>query len=232
MTGISKQFFVVLVFLFCNFSLCLESEEHKYISFLDKPSFSITSLDKEITITGETSSLLNSSKFTIQIPNFKLNSNNLSVNIASKEAVYNKKIGHIKFKDSVNLQALNKNDNLLISSEEMIFDLTNATFSSVHDVFTNFNNIEIQSHGIEMTQREDNLYTEFSKGIFQIKNIDSINKGYANKLYIISEDNKIILEEEAILDQDGLIIRSDLIHYDYNLNKILKSINSIIENNS
>ena len=48
----------------------------------------------------------------------------------------------------------------------------------------------------------------------------------------ISENNKIILEGEAFLDQDGFIIKSDLIHYDYSLNKILKSINSSIENNS
>ena len=83
-----------------------------------------------------------------------------------------------------------------------------------------------------MTQKAGNLHTEFSEGAFQIRNIGSISKGYAKKLYIISEDNKIILEEEALLDQDGFIIKSDLIHYDYSLNKILKSINSSIENNS
>ena len=138
----------------------------------------------------------------------------------------------MKFKDSAELEALNKTDKLIISSEEITLDLTNETFSSVEDVLTNLNNLEIKSIGIEMTQKAGNLYAEFSEGTFQIRNKGSISKGYAEKLYIISEDNKIILEEQALLDQDGFIIKSDLIHYDYSLNKILKSINSSIENNS
>ena len=111
-------------------------------------------------------------------------------------------------------------------------DLTNETFSSVQDVLTNFNNLEIKSLGVEVTQKAENLHAEFSEGTFQTRNKESISKGYAKKLYIIAEKNKIILEEEALLDQDGFIIKSDLIHYDYSLNQILKSINSSIENKS
>ena len=232
MSSITKHFFIILVSLFCNFSLCNEPEDLKYISVLDKPSFSITSAERQIILTGESSSSLNGSEFTIQTPNFKLNSNKLLVNINSKEAIYNKNIGFIKFKDSAELEALNNTDKLIISSEEITLDLTNETFSSVQDVLTNLNNLEIKSSGIEMTQKAGNLHAEFNEGAFQIRNIGSISKGYAKKLYIISEDNKIILEEEAVLDQDGFIIKSDLIHYDYSLNKILKSINSSIENNS
>ena len=121
---------------------------------------------------------------------------------------------------------------MIISSEEITLNLTNETFSSIQDVLTKLNNLEIKSFGIEITQKAGNLHAEFSEGTFQIRNLGSISKGYAKKLYIISEDNKIILEEEALLDQDGFIIKSDLIHYDYSLNKILKSINSSIENNS
>ena len=232
MSYITKHFFIILVSLFYNFSFCNEPEDLKYISVIDKPYFSISSPERQITLTGESSSSLNGSEFTIQIPSFKLNSNKLLVNINSKEAIYNKNIGFIKFKDSAELEALNKKDKLIISSEEITLNLTNETFSSVQDVLTNLNNLEIKSLGIEMTQKAGNLHAEFSEGAFQIRNIGSISKGYAKKLYIISEDNKIILEEEALLDQDGFIIKSDLIHYDYSLNKILKSINSSIENNS
>ena len=232
MSCITKHLFIVLISLFCNFNFCNESEDLDYVSVIDKPSFSINSSDRQITLKGESSSSLNGSEFIIQIPNFKLKSNKLFVNINSKEAIYNKNIGFIKFKDSAELEALNKTDKLIISSEEITLDLTNETFSSVEDVLTNFNNLEIKSLGLEMTQKAGNLYAKFSEGTFQIRNIGSISKGYAEKLYIISEDNKIILEEEALLDQDGFIIKSDLIHYDYSLNKILKSINSSIENNS
>ena len=227
-----KHLFIVLIFLFYNFSFCNEPENLDYISVLDKPSFSINSPDRQITLTGETSSFHGSSEFIIQIPNFKLNSNKLSVNINSKDAIYNKNNGFIKFKDSVKLQSLSKKDNLVISSEEIILNLTHDTFLSTQEALTNLNNLEIKSLGIEMIQKGGNLNAEFRKGSFQIKNVDSIYKGYAQMLYIISEENKIILEGEAFLNQDGFTIKSDLIHYDYSLNKILKSVNSSIENNS
>ncbi len=232
MSRITKHFFIILASLFSNFSFCNEPEDLKFISALNKPSFSITSPERQITLTGESSSSLNGLEFTIQFPNFKLNSNKLLVNINSKEAIYNKNIGFIKFKDSAELEALNKKDKLVISSEEITLNLTNETLTSKQDVITNLNNLEIKSLGIEMTRKVDNLYAEFNEGTFQITSLGSISKGYAKKLYIMSEANKIILEEEALLDQDGFIIKSDLIHYDYSLNKILKSINSSIENNS
>ena len=232
MSSISKNLFIFFVSLFFNFIHCNETEDFKYISILDKPFFSIASPDRQITLAGKKSNLHNSSKFTIQIPNFKLNSNKLSVNIKSKEAIYNTNIGFIKFKDSVKLRGLNKKHNLIISSEEITLNLTNETFSSEKDVLTNLNNLEIKSLGIEMTENRGNFLAEFSEGTFHVKNAGSMSKGYAKKLYIISEDNKIILEDEALLDQDGFIIESDLIHYDYSLNKIIKSINSSIENNS
>ena len=232
MYSIKENLFIVVISLFCNLNFCNELVDLDYISVLDKPSFSINSPDKQISLTGETSSFHGSSEFTIQIPNFRLNSNKLSVNIYSKNAIYNKNNGLIKFKDSVKLQSLSKKDNLVISGEEIILNLTHETFSSTREVLTNLNDLEIKSLGIEMTQKGGNLSAKFSKGSFQIKNAGSKNKGYAKKLYIISEDNEIILEGEAFLDQDGFIIKSDLIHYDYTLNKILKSINSSIENNS
>ncbi len=232
MSCITKHLFIVLIPLFCNFSFCNEPEDLDYISVLDKPSFTIISPNRQITLIGETSSFDESSEFTIQFPYFKLNSNKLLVNINSKEAIYNRNIGSIKFKDSAELEALNKKDKLIISSEEITLNLTNDTFSSMQDVITNLNDLEIKSLGIELTQKSGNLHAEFSEGTFLNKNIGSISKGYAKKLYIISEDNKIILKEEALIDQDGFIIKSDLIHYDYSLNKILKSINSSIENNS
>ena len=232
MSYTTKHLFFVLVSLLYNFIFCNESEDPNYISVLDKPTFSINSPDRQITLTGESSSFNDSSELTIQFPNFKLNSNELLVNINSKEAIYNRNIGSIEFKDSAELEALNKKDKLIISSEEMTLNLTNDTFSSMKDVLTNLNDLEIKSLGMELTQKAGNLYAEFNEGTFLIKDLESISKGYAKKLYIISEYNKIILEEEAFLDQDGFIIKSDLIHYDYSLNKILKSINSSIENNS
>ena len=230
MSGTPK-FVIILASLLCTNGFCDELEDAKYISVLDKPSFSINSPNRQITLQGKTSSFRSSSEFTIKIPNLKMILNNLSANIDSREAIYNKNNGFIKFKNSVKLQVLNKKDKLSISSEEITLNLETDTISSTKDVLTKFNNLEIKSSGIDLIQKTGDLYAEFSEGTFQIKNLGSISKGYANRLYINSVENKITLEEEALLDQDGFIIKSDLIHYDYSANKILKSINSSIENN-
>ena len=232
MTFNTKPLFLIFISLLCNFSFCNEVGDLDFFSVLEKPSFSINSPDRQITLTGETSIIHESSELTIQFPNFKLNSDGLLVNINSKEAIYNGNIGYIEFKNSAELEVFNQKDKLIIFSEAITLNLTNDTVSSMKDVLTNLNDLEIKSSGIELTQKAGNLLAEFNEGTFQINNVGSISKGYAKKLYIISEDNKIILEEEALLDQDGFILQSDLIHYDYSLNKILKSINSSIENNS
>ena len=88
MSCITKHLFIVLISLFCNFSFCNESEDLDYLSVLDKPSFSITSSERQIILTGESSNSLNGSEFTIQIPSFKLNSNKFLVNINSKAVSY------------------------------------------------------------------------------------------------------------------------------------------------
>ena len=74
------------------------------------------------------------------------------------------------------------------------------------------------------------FYAEFDKGTIEINNSDSIYKGYAKKIIISPVESILVLDGKALLDQEGLIIKSDLIHYDYLKKKIIKSVNSEIEN--
>ena len=98
-------------------------------------------------------------------------------------------------------------------------------------VSTTLRDANITSLGLDIAQDIDGIKAEFNKGNIKIKDEEIYHTGYANKITIFSELNELIMEGEAYIDQDGFIIKSDLIHYDYSLNKILKSINSSIENN-
>ena len=50
MSDIYKYFAIVLFSLVCNSLFCDEPEDHKYISVLDKPFFSFTSSERQITL--------------------------------------------------------------------------------------------------------------------------------------------------------------------------------------
>ena len=54
----------------------------------------------------------------------------------------------------------------------------------------------------------------------------------SDEIIILAKTNRLIMEGEAYFNQDGFIIRSDLLHYDLEENKIIKSINSKIQNST
>ena len=112
----------------------------------------------------------------------------------------------------------------------MGFDIANSKLFTDKRAEVNFNKIKINSDGVILETLSGIISAEFKKGNLEIQNLDSIYKGSADKIIILSEDNTLILEGQAIFDQMGLILRADLIHYDYQENKILKSINSEIKN--
>ena len=64
----------------------------------------------------------------------------------------------------------------------------------------------------------------------RIKNHQNYLTGYANQITILSELNEMIMDGEAFIDQDGLKIKSQTIHYNLKENRIIKSLNSTIEN--
>ena len=64
----------------------------------------------------------------------------------------------------------------------------------------------------------------------KIKNDEKYLTGYADMITILSEPNEMIMEGEAFIDQDGFIIKSETIHFNLEENRIIKSLNSTIEN--
>ena len=76
------------------------------------------------------------------------------------------------------------------------------------------------------------IKAEFNDGNIKIDNKKGLHTGYANKIIILTKLDELIMEGEAYFNQDGFVIRSDTIHYDLKKDKIIKSLNSRIENSS
>ena len=69
----------------------------------------------------------------------------------------------------------------------------------------------------------------FQDGKISINLSNEISTGMANKVTVFFNRNEVFLEGDAAFGQDGLLIKSDFIHYDISKNKIIKSLNSNIE---
>jgi predicted metal-dependent phosphotriesterase family hydrolase len=125
----------------------------------------------------------------------------------------------------------NKNTNtFLINSEFLQYNLSDSTLYTNQKVKTIFNEVLLESDGLKLITDSRGINAVFDKGIVQISNLQSLDKGYADKIILSSDDNILILDGKASFNQEGMIIKSDLIHYDYLEKKIIKSINSQIQN--
>ena len=117
-----------------------------------------------------------------------------------------------------------------INTEFLKYNLSDAKLTTDQELQGRFNNLKIESSGMTLDTKSKGFYAEFDKGMIEINNSDSIYKGYAKKIIISPVESILVLDGKALLDQEGLIIKSDLIHYDYLKKKIIKSVNSEIEN--
>ena len=120
-----------------------------------------------------------------------------------------------------------------LRSESLSGNLLNKSIVSKEKVLFSTNNIEIISSSMEITQTQ----SEGVKILFLNANLGSINsksnirKGKANKIEFFPEKRLIFMEGNTELYQENMKIISDVIHYDLNENRILKSLNSKIINN-
>ena len=159
----------------------------------------------------------------------EIKTDNFSTNINAHKAEFNRKSKFINFKNSVTCNTFLEKE-ILIESEKLSFDFSLQKLTSNLPVFASMNDLSVNSLGIEILQLQDGLKAEFNKGEIKIKIKENYHLGSADKVTILSALNELIMDGNAYFNQDGLIIKSDTIHYDLEKRKIIKSLNSKIEN--
>ena len=199
-------------------------------SYMENPDFNYSVKQKIVNLKGDYSFLNNNSQYVVSNATVSVKDKDSSTFITSLEAKYSKNLNVIEFLNSVSLKT-NKNTNtFLINSEFLQYNLSDSTLYTNQKVKTIFNEVLLESDGLKLITDSRGINAVFDKGIVQISNLQSLDKGYADKIILSSDDNILILDGKASFNQEGMIIKSDLIHYDYLEKKIIKSINSQIQN--
>ena len=214
------------------FNCLLASGFNNNIDFnalLTDPSFNFLDSKQKINLTGESAELTNGFSYLINKPELKIKSENLYTNIKALNGELNRTTEIIDFRNSVTFYTL-LDEEIIIESEKLSFDLNMKKFMSNEPVFASFYDVNINSLGLEVFQDSEGIKAIFNKGEVRIKNHQNYLTGYANQITILSELNEMIMDGEAFIDQDGLKIKSQTIHYNLKENRIIKSLNSTIEN--
>ena len=211
-------------------SQVLISELNQY-SKLEKPSFNFSDSKQKITLNGDSATLTNDSEYLIKNPKLEILKDGLSTDIEAGIAEFDKTSEKIHFRNSVYLVTSLKEE-FALRSDKLSFNLNIKEISSDKPVVAFIKNVNVDSLGLAMIQNENGIKAEFNDGNIKIDNEKGLHTGYANKIIILTKLDELIMQGEAYFNQDGFVIKSDTIHYDLKKNKIIKSLNSTIENSS
>ncbi len=223
---------ISMVFFFIFNNLYSELQNQSYSLFFESPSFIFSVENQKVQIDGKNSQILNKNIFFIKNPLVAIRRGDASVDIDSSKAMYFQDLQKLEFLDSVNFYIFSEENSLNIKTEELIVEIKKATISSEKKAVTIFDNIKVNSIGMNLIYLHDGYNADFARADIQIKNKESEHKGFANKISMISKENELIMEGNAYLNRDGFEVSADLIHYNFKSNKIIRSINSTIRSNS
>jgi len=199
-------------------------------SYMENPDLNYSVKQNFVNLKGDYSFLKNNSQYVVSNAVASVKGKDSSTFVTSIEAEYSKNLNVIEFLNSVSLKTIKNTNTFLIKSEFLQYNLSDSTLYTNQKVKANFNEVLLESHGLKVITDSKGINAVFDKGSVQISNLQSLDKGYADKIILSSDDNILILDGKASFNQEGMIIKSDLIHYDYLEKKIIKSINSQIQN--
>ena len=199
-------------------------------SYMENPDFNYSVKQKIVNLKGDYSFLNNNSQYVVSNAVALVKDKDSSTFITSLEAKYSKNLNLIEFLNSVSLKTDKNTNSFQINSEFLQYNLSDSTLYTNQKVKTIFNEVLLESDGLKLITDSRGINAVFDKSSVQISNLQSLDKGYADKIILSSDDNILILEGKASFNQEDMIIKSDLIHYDYLEKKIIKSINSQIQN--
>lgn len=223
--------FVVFFFILSN-PLFSELQKQSYSLFFENPLFVFSVENQKVKIDGKNSQIFNKNLYLIKRPEVEIRKGDALVDIDSSEATYFHDLQKLEFQDSVNFYIFSKENSLDIKTEELVVEIKKASISTGKKAVTVFNNIKVNSIGMNLIYIRDGYKADFAQADIQIKYKDSEDLGFANKISLISSENELIMEGDAYLNKDGFEVHADLIHYNIENNKIIRSVNSTIKSKS
>ena len=219
---------IILAFSFLTSLNTFESSrDFEAYALMTGISINLNTTKKNLNINGTYASLLNKSEYLVRDPKIKISSGKTSSFIEAERALFNKDSKRVDFRNSVNLYTSNEQE-IVISANKISFDLQNEKLVTQSPVDVSLRNMKVKALGLVITQDERLTEATFNKGEISIDEEGILKTGFANKIILLPEQNELVMEGEAYLNQGDFSIRADTIHYDLKENKIIKSLNSKI----
>ena len=185
--------------------------------------------DKKIQIIADRSYILSDKIFELQGVSIATQAGDKSFNINSLIATFDQTSKKIYMEDSVKFVTRLEDKQIIISSEELQYDMSEDNLSSSKKSIVTFNDLKVISSNLSFLQSGEDIKAIFLDGKVSLTLSNEVSTGMANKVIVLFDKNQIFLEGDATFDQKGLLIKSDFIHYDISKNEIIKSLNSRVE---
>lgn len=185
--------------------------------------------DKKIQIIADRSYILSDKIFELQGVSIATQVGDKSFNINSLIATFDQTSKKIYMEDSVKFVTRLEDKQIIISSEELQYDMSEDNLSSSKKSIVTFNDLKVISSNFSFLQSGEDIKAIFLDGKVSLTLSNEVSTGMANKVIVLFDKNQIFLEGDATFDQKGLLIKSDFIHYDISKNEIIKSLNSRVE---
>ena len=185
--------------------------------------------DKKIQIIADRSYILSDKIFELQGVSIATQVGDKSFNINSLIATFDQTSKKIYMEDSVKFVTRLEDKQIIISSEELQYDMSEDNLSSSKKSIVTFNDLKVISSNFSFLQSGEDIKAIFLDGKVSLTLSNEVSTGVANKVIVLFDKNQIFLEGDATFDQKGLLMKSDFIHYDISKNEIIKSLNSRVE---
>ena len=185
--------------------------------------------DKKIQIIADRSYILSDKIFELQGVSIATQAGDKSFNIKSLIATFDQTSKKIYMEDSVKFVTRLEDKQIIISSEELQYDMSKDNLSSSKKSIVTFNDLKVISSNFSFLQSGEDIKAIFLDGKVSLTLSNEVSTGMANKVIVLFDKNQIFLEGDATFDQKGLLMKSDFIHYDISKNEIIKSLNSRVE---
>ena len=185
--------------------------------------------DKKIQIIADRSYILSDKIFELQGVSIATQVGDKSFNINSLIATFDQTSKKIYMEDSVKFVTRLEDKQIIISSEELQYDMSEDNLSSSKKSIVTFNDLKVISSNFSFLQSGEDIKAIFLDGKVSLTLSNEVSTGMANKVIVFFDKNQIFLEGDATFDQKGLLMKSDFIHYDISKNEIIKSLNSRVE---
>ena len=185
--------------------------------------------DKKIQIIADRSYILSDKIFELQGVSIATQVGDKSFNINSLIAIFDQTSKKIYMEDSVKFVTRLEDKQIIISSEDLQYDISEDNLSSSKKSIVTFNDLKVISSNFSFLQSGEDIKAIFLDGKVSLTQSNEVSTGMANKVIVLFDKNQIFLEGDATFDQKGLLMKSDFIHYDISKNEIIKSLNSRVE---